>query len=353
MKTRTLAILAAAILASGAATFAMREHGRPAVADHSGELVFPNLPARIDGVAKIAVERAGETFEIVRTADGAWTMPSKAGYPVDFAQVRKLALEVANLRVIEARTANKALHAEIDVDGSGKDQKGVRVMLSGPQGEEYASLLVGRARFGRQGNAGDGTFVRRANEDQVWFVQGRVSVEREPAKWLEKRIADVARERIAHASVVAGGQRLDVDRAKPDQKDFDLKPIPDGKKVKSEFDVNLVASALEGLDLEDVRKEDGLTFAPGRDYAEYTTFDGLTLRVELASEGADTWVRLRARYAAPATPAEGEKFKKPEDVAKEADDIEKRLHGWAYRLPAYKVEYLTRKIADLVEDKGA
>lgn len=352
MRTKTLAILAAAIVVSAGATLALRDSGRSGIADAAGQLVFPNLPARVDGVARIEIERAGEKFELARNAEGVWAMPAKGGYPADFQQIRKVALEAAALRIVEARTANPALHAEIDLDGAGKDQKAVRVTLFGAQDEQFASLLVGRSRFGRQGNAGDGTFVRRAGEDQVWLAQGRFAVEREPAKWLAHRVADVARERVAHATIVAGGARIDVARARPDDKDFELKPIPADKKVKSAFDVNLVASAIEGLDLEDVRKADGLTFTETRDFAEYTTFDGLIVRVEFASEGADTWARIKARAAIPATPATGEKLKSPEDVAKEVDAIEKHLHGWAFRLPAYKVETMTRKIADLVEDKG-
>lgn len=352
MQSRTLAILGlAAALVAGAAIVVTGNRTKQTAADPAGQLVFPNLPVRVDAVARIEIERAGEKFELRRAENGTWVMPAKGGYPADFQQIRRLALDVANMRIIEARTANKAMHAEIDLDGSAKDQKAVRVTLSGAQTEEFASVLVGRTRFGRQGNAGDGTFVRRAEEDQVWFVQGRVGVEREQARWLEKRILDVARERVARAVVVADGARIEVTRAKPDQSDFDLSPVPSDKKVKSSFDVNLVATAVEALDLEDVRKAEGLTFAAGT--AEFATFDGLEVRVEFAKDGADMWARFTARHAAPAAAFEGEKLKKPEDVAAEAAAIEKRLHGWAYRLPAYKAEQMSRKIADLVEDKGA
>ncbi len=352
MQSRTLAILAvSAAIVAGAAVVVTGNRSKQTAADPAGQLVFPALPARIDAVARIEIERAGEKFELHRGADGAWTMPAKGGYPADFQQIRRLALDVANMRILEARTANKALHAEIDLDGAGKDQKAVRVALFGAQTERFAEVLVGRTRFGRQGNAGDGTFVRRAEEDQVWFVQGRVGVEREQAKWLEKRILDVARERVARAVIVADGARIEVSRAKPDQSDFDLSPVPADKKVKSAFDVNLIATAIEALDLEDVRKADGLKFDAGT--AEYTTFDGLDLRVEFAKDGADMWARFTARNAAPAAAFEGEKLKKPEDVAAETAAVEKRLHGWAYRLPAYKAEQMGKKIADLVEDKGA
>jgi hypothetical protein len=355
MQSRTLAILAlSAAIVVGAAVIATGKRDDVSDADPAGKLVFPNLPGRIDGVARIEIERNGEKFELARDAAGHWTMPAKAGYPADFQQVRRLALDMANMRILEARTASKALHADIDLDGSGKDQKAVRVALFGAQTELFADALVGRTRFGRQGNAGDGTFVRRAEEDQVWFVQGRVGVEREQAKWLEKRIVDVARERVAKAVIVTvDGERLEVSRARHDQQDFDLASVPADKKVKSAFDVNLVASAIEALDLEDVRKADGLAFIPQRDFAEFTTFDGLIVRVEFAKDGADIWARLTAHHAPPAAPVEGDKLKKPDEVAAEAAQLDKRVHGWAYRLPAYKAEQMSRKIADLVEDKGA
>ena len=110
--------------------------------------------------------------------------------------------------------------------------------------------------------------------------------------------------------------------------------------MKSPFDVNLVASAVELLDLDDVRKADGLTFAGDRDFSEYTTFEGLTLRVEFAHEGENLWARFAVKYEAPATPVEGAKLKKPEDAAKEAEEIARRTAGWAYRIPNYKLEYM-------------
>lgn len=356
MQTRTLASLAlSAAVIAGAAFYVSAARDRAPVNDHAGELVYPGLAKAADRVARIAIARDGEQFEIARGADGAWTLPAHGGYAVDFAQVRKLLLEMAALRIEEARTANPALHAEIEVDGAAKGQKATGLVLADDKGEKLADLLVGRTRFGRSGTAGDGTFVRRAGENQVWFAQGRLSVEREAPKWLERRLSDVGRERMKHATIVhADGTRLDVSRDKPEQEDFTLAPIPEGKKVKSAFDVNLVAGAVEMLDLEDVRKADGLAFAGDKDFCEYTTFEGLTVRVEFAHEGENLWARFATKYEAPATPVEGAKLKKPEDAAKEAETIAARTKGWAYKIPAYKLEYMQRKIDELVVDaKGS
>jgi len=61
-------------------------------------------------------------------------------------------------------------------------------------------------------------------------------------------------------------------------------------------------------------------------------------------------VRIDAAAALDPVP-EGSKLKTAADVAKEAEALNARTAGWAYRLPAYKIDYMTRSLADLVEDK--
>jgi hypothetical protein len=356
MRSKTLAILAlGAAIVAGAAVVATGQRDKAASpADMAGQLVFPGLLPRVGELSRIEIEGNGEKFELVRRPDGTWTVPAKAGYPADFPMIRRLALDVADMRIIEARTANPALHAEIDLDGTGKDQKAVRATFYGAQGGPQASLLAGRTRFGRQGTGGDGTFVRKDGENQVWFVRGRIGIERDATKWLARRVVDVQRERVTKAVVVRpDGARLEVTRDAYEKQDFELAPLPDDKKVKSAFDVNLVASGIEALDLEDVRKADGLSFAGERDFVEFATFDGVTLRVEFAREGDAVWARLSARYAAPAAAVTGERLKTADDARKEAETINARAAGWAYKLPNYKVEHMSRALADLVEDKAA
>jgi len=63
-------------------------------------------------------------------------------------------------------------------------------------------------------------------------------------------------------------------------------------------------------------------------------------------------VRFAASLVAVPEPRpEGGKLKSAEEVAKEAETFNARASGWAYRLPVYKLEYMTRTLADLVEDK--
>jgi hypothetical protein len=359
MRAKTLIVLAAAaILAGGAALYVNAGRDAAPVDRFAGELVFPQLAARAATIASVRVERDGAAFALKREGDS-WVMPERDGYPVEADQARRFLLELGALRVLESRTANPALHADLDLDGAAKDQKAVHVTLLDAQGTAIADLLVGRSRFGRQGTAGDGTFVRRAGENQVFLARGRLAPERDAAKWLERRVANIERERLAKIELVAiDGERLSAGKAGPGDSDVELARVPADQKIKSSFDVNLLASALEGLDLDDARKAEGLDFDAARERAEYRTFDGLVVRVDFVQDRDLRWARVTASFESPATPVDpaahaNARLRSPEDAAKQAEEIAARARGWAFRFPDFKIEQMTRRMADLVEPKGS
>jgi Domain of unknown function (DUF4340) len=359
MRAKTLIVLAAAAaLAGGAAIYVNAARHTAPVDRMAGELVFPQLAVRASSIASVRIERDGAAFALKRDGE-TWVMPERDAFPVETDQARRFLLELGALRVLETRTANPALHAELELDGAAKDQKATRVTLLDAQGAAIADLLVGRSRMGRQGTAGDGTFLRRASENQVFLARGRLAPERDAAKWLERRVANVERERVAKVELVAiDGERLSAGKAGPGDGDIELARVPEDRKVKSSFDVNLLASTLEGLDLEDARKAEGLDFDAAKERAEYRTFDGLVVRVDIVQERDLRWARVRASFEAPATPVDpaahpNARLRTPEDAAKQAEEIAARARGWAFRFPDFKFEQMTRRTADLVEPKGS
>jgi hypothetical protein len=357
MRAKTLGILAvAAVLAGGAAIYVNATRDTAPVDQAAGALVFPNLAPQANAIASVRIAQGGAAFALKRDGD-AWVLPDRDGYAVDADQVRRLLLELVALRITESRTANPALHAELDLDGAAKDQKSLRVTLADANGAALADLLLGRSRFGRQGTAGDGTFIRREGENQVYLARGRVAPERDAAKWLDRRVANVERERIASIELTAiDGERLSAGKKSPAENDIELASVPDDQKVKSSFDVNLLSSAFEGLDLEDVRKAEGLDFDASRERAVYTTFDGLKIEIAFVRERDTRWARVTASFEALAAPldpaaAPNARLRTPEDAAKQAAEIAAKTAGWAYRFPDYKVEQMTKRVADLTEPK--
>jgi hypothetical protein len=316
-----------------------------------GQRLYPEVAARSDDIQTIVIARKDATFRITRDGDR-WLVPDKSKYPASPDAVRRLMVGLSELRALEAKTRQAAVYPELELENiDTTDAKSVQVSLKDIGGGDVVSVIVGKSRFGR-GGSGDGVYIRKAGDAQAWLAQGRLSVEREITGWLDKRIADVSRDRVRTVTVKADKQQLVVQREKPDDKDFAIKDVPADRKAKS-YEVGAVGGAFEAIDLEDVRPAADIGFTANSPVTEAVTFDGLRITVALAEKDGATWGRFTAKAEPPAKPVEGDKLKSADDVKKEADAINAKVGGWAYKLPAYKVEPLRRKLEDLLEQKAS
>jgi hypothetical protein len=258
---------------------------------------------------------------------------------------------------MEAKTTQAAVYPELEVENiDAPDAKSVQVTLQDIGGRSLLAVLVGKSRFGRGGSASDGVYVRKVGDNQAWLAQGRLSIDREVTAWLDRRIADVSRERARSVTIKADQQSLTVLRDKPEDKDFAIKNMPADRKAKSSYDVNAVGGAFETLDLEDVRPAAEVNFSANSPSTEAVTFDGLRISASFAETDGATWARFSAKAEPPGQPVktdDGSKLKSADDVKKEAEAINAKVGGWAYKLPGYKVEALRRKLEDLLEQKAS
>lgn len=355
MKTTHLAALGIAAVVAVGAVVAMNVGGSDGgSASISQDRVFPALAAKVNDVATVVVARKDDTTTIVRK-DGSWTVADKEGYPAAFDKVRKMLVDLAELRPEEQKTSNPELFASLELeDLSAADAKSTFVTLKEASGAEVLSAVIGKVRVGRGGSSGDGVYVRRANENQTWLAKGRVALERGDVNWMERTIVDVPRERVASATLVhPDGTKVTASRAKATEKNFTLAGVPKGRTAK-EWDVNQMATPFERLELDDVKPMPA-TVNP-KQHAELATFDGLVARADIVELDGQAWVKISARYEAPAaTPSEDEvkegKLKTADEVKKEVEAINARTAAWLYRLPDWKTDNLRKKVADLTEEE--
>jgi hypothetical protein len=357
MKLKLLIGLAVVALAAVGGAVAVSVSQKPTAPQaRSGQRLFPELAARADDIQAIVIARKDGSFRIVRDGDR-WLVPDKSKYPASTDAVRRLLVGLSELRTFEAKTTTAATYPELDVENvDSPNAKSVQVSLLDAGGGTVLSVIVGKSRFGRGGGAGDGVYVRKAGDAQAWLAQGRVTVDREVVAWLDRKIADVPRERVSTVTVKAPGQTLTVLRAKADDKDFTLKDVPADRKAKAAYDINAVGGAFESLELDDVRPAADVKFTANSPATEAVTFDGLRITASFAEQDGATWARFAAKAEPPATPvkAEGEsKLKSADEVKKDAEAINARLGGWAYKLQTYKAEALRRKLEDLLEQKAS
>ena len=355
-QSHVIALGVVAVLAVGGAV-AVSLSGSGSSAPSASERVFPGLAGKINDVASLTVARKEDSVTVSRKGDS-WVVPAKHDYPAAFDKVRRLLLELSDLRPLEQKTSSPALFVSLELeDLSQAEAKSTLVTLKDSSGGEILSTYVGKQRFGR-GAGGDGTYVRRANSNETWLAKGRVQPDKATLNWLDKNLADVARERVSSVVLVqADGSKVEATRAKATEKNFTLKnPVPAGKKVKSEWDIDNLAGPFEKLELEDVRPLAEILVVAGGPHAEIATFDGMTVRADLVEADGQSWVKLSARYAEPvAAPAEEEtkegKLKSADDVKKEVEALNARVAAWAYRLADWKTDNLRKKLSDLVEDE--
>jgi Domain of unknown function (DUF4340) len=335
MSPKSLAILALATAASvGLAAHAVQQRDLPVRSMPAGGAMFPDLLDRLNELREVRIVGPDGTLTVV-SKDQGWALAEKAGYPVDPAQLRSLGLAVANLQLVEAKTADPARIARLELEEPGAtDAKSRLVELKGAEGAPLASVVVGKRSPSLYGSGRGGIYVRRNGENQAWLAAGELDIPSDAMLLIGQDVVDVPADQIARVILQPeSGAPITLARAEAEAEFTVDAALPEGRKldpVKVEF----LAGVLAGLTMTDVQPATELPAAATRDQLRFETFDGLPVEVQLATIGegetAEYWLTLRTS-APTATP----------DPIKEAsplaDEIRK-LDGWAYQVPAYMAD---------------
>lgn len=352
MRPVTLSILGALALASaGAAVWLLPAND--AGDARLGVRLFPELAGRAAEVETIELQRPDGPV-VLRRSGEAWILPERAGYAADTARIRQLFVEVSELRTLEARTRSKDMYPSLEVeDRDAPGAKSTRVAFRTAKGDDVVALLAGKNRFGRGGGGDDAVYVRRAGDPQAWLAKGRLTVNRDALQWLERGLTDIARERVREAAIShPDGATTTVSRPSPAERDFVVADVPDGRKTKSGWEIGSVAAAFEKLELDDVRKAEGVTLPAQGLVARSTTFDGLQVTARFVEIDGVPWAAISAQADPPAQlPEGGTALKGADEVRAEAARINAKLGPWLFRLPVFNLENMRRRLDDLLEPK--
>jgi hypothetical protein len=385
MQQKNLLILSVVTVATlGVAALTLRDGGATA-SPSATKLLFPELSQRINELGEVRLEKGGKSATLKKEG-GKWSLADRGGYPVDLAKVKELVVRVADLEVVEAKTAKKANHQKLAVEwpvtaeeGSEAANAGL-VTLKDASGKELAALVVGKTEW--MGSKAK-VYARRASEDQVYLCapRGTLDVNPEARGWIDTKIVELANDRVQSVTIEhADGERVDIARSAENHTQFAVQNLPAGQTERYAGVANGVAQALGyGLTLEDVRPAAEVDFAKEpMAKARFRSVDGLELVVETAKFEDKTWARVVASYTpppepeTPAEPAAGEGEGEGEltpgetaaaegtppaappeekkDVGKEAADLNTRLAAWAFEIPSYKSDVLARRMKDLLPE---
>jgi len=349
MNTRTLIWLAGALAVLAALAVVGQRQTVPVTALDGNSAFLPGLMDSLESVTTISIVGANNepVATLSRGADG-WTIGERGGYRADLTKVRHTLLSLAEAEILEPKTANPALHSRLGVAAvDAQDATGLAVTLSGPAAP--VTIIVGDA-------AGDyRRYARRDGEDQSYLINRDPELGATAADWLDTAIIDLPAERVREVTVThPDGETLHVFKESREQMNFTVEGIPDGRSLLYDSVANVMGSVLQNLTLEDVEPATESAMAPP--ITEFRTFDGLTVTVHGIKRDDTAWIGISAT-ADPSSGADEPASAESEagdatparDPLQEAATINARLAGWRFRIPTYKYEQLTRRMADLLQ----
>jgi hypothetical protein len=363
MSARRLGVLVVVtLLIVAGAIWLSRERGLERH-ETAGERVFPTLSATLNDVVEVRLVKAGEqTAVTLKRGEKSWGVAERAQYPADDGKLRKLLIDLSELRIVEQKTSDPANYAVLGVeDVKSPDASGVRIEISGLK--EPLALIVGKSAGSRS------SYARLVNSAASIAVTPAVSLDTDPRNWLNRTLVDIASNRVQQAHVIpVGGTPYTALRRVREQTDLIVPDLPKGRELASPTSANPLASALSGLSFEDVRQVPAAEqWGADSPRAEFRLFDGTTIEVTGRRDGEQSWIRLAARFdeaqqksfapaVAPApqsgtaaTPAAAPTAEKPEETRAQVDLLAGRFSGWAFEIPAYQYDALFRPLKDLLK----
>ncbi len=304
-----------------------------------GEMFLPGLLESLDDIERVEIVRRGEepVATLERDASG-WMVLERDGYPADLRKIRHALLTLAETQILEAKTADAALHDRLGVEAITADTAGgIAVRLIGTAAP--VEFIVGDA-------AGEyRRYVRRQNEDQSYLINRDPELGTTVIDWLDAAIVDIDGARVQQVTVSRpDGETLVVSKDVRGQSNFTVENLPEERELLYASIANVMGNVLEGLALDDVER---LTDATEEVIVtEFRTFDGLLITAESSERDEGTWVSFAAT-ADQTLPPESTETRAAAEA--EAAEINGRVRGWRYKIPTYKFEQLTREMTDLLQ----
>lgn len=322
-------------------------------------VLFPELAGRINEVSKLVV-RDDQSALTVQRVSGNWGIAEADNYPALIDTVKQAVLAVADLKVVAEKTDNPDLYKRLGVEDIDSRGATSTMLTLSAGGDELAGLIVGNTRRSKSAVSAPGLYVRVPGEQQALLVEGRLSASADIIQWIKRDIINIEADRVNSVRLrPAGGKEVNLNRDDT-ANDLVLQDIPAGKEQASEYLLSRMASVLENVYVDGVRKADNIDFSSPAAVLEVTTFDGLTASIEVAQSEEQSYARFSFAVqagvsigaditddASPEAGAEEEAKLTPEQEAETLNDL---LQGWAYRLSTSKAELYGQTLADLVRD---
>lgn len=261
-------------------------------------LFLPSLMQKPDQISKVILQDKRHTITLQKGANG-WQMVERNNYPVLKDKVEELLYSIADLRVVEPKTSNHDLYKQLDVnDLNDADSSTILITVSDAYNATLAKFFIGKREGIRVGEEyQEHIFVRKADEDQTWLVEGVMPLSNDFRDWVEQPLIGIIEsEQIRSVEIdKPKGDKIVISKAKEDQEDFSLENLQAKQGMVLDLDaVNTVPFEIAELEYRDVQPVSGSVNWNNSINTTLETFAGVKIILNFVKDGDKVLAKVHA-----------------------------------------------------------
>jgi len=311
---------------------------------NKGALLLPHLLKSPEHVTRVIIQDAHGTLTFEHKHD-AWKILEKNNFPVLHDKVEELLYSLADLRIVEPKTANTQLYADLGVNDVAPDKpETLMVTVQDDQEHDRAKLIIGKREGLKIGEDYiEQIFVRFAGDSQTWLVQGTLPISSDFKDWVEQPLLGlIDTDQLKQVEITnLNGERVLIQKANPEQEDFVLASSKTRPGTALNLDlINTLPFEVAELEFEDV------VFAADQNIdwsqsvrAEIETFSGLKIALNLVRKDGVVYSKVLAKALDDSN----------EDAKQIAEAYNDSTQQWYYKLSQHAYDEITVANADLLK----
>ena len=298
--------------------------------------LFPALIDSVNEITEVTIE--DRRFKsILKKIDGVWYLHNKDNYPASTSGIKQLALELSNLKILEAKTSSVEKYAKLGVNNLSVEGSQASQITVSTSEKKLLSLLIGlspkEAKKAKR-------YIRLTDETAAQLVAGQITASTNPIEWLDPQIIDLDSKSIKRLTIdVPEEKKIVISKNTESEDFFTLQDIPESFEMKSKTIVSSIPAILMDLRLNDVISANVVTDLEPAQKTTVTTFSGLEILLT-------DYIWENKHYTVFEAYLGKDKKELPNSMI---EKINNKVRGWAYEIPAYKRRMINRKFDDLIQ----
>lgn len=311
---------------------------------------FPELSEQIESVNHISIKGYAESINLTRIND-IWVIDEFDAYPALPDKVKSAVLGAADLKINSEKTSLARLYHRLGVEGPEvEDTTSLLLTLKDSEKNILIDVIVGKPRRSSASQNSPGLYVRKADEEQSYLVNGVMDINAIKTDWIERALFDIPAEAIKSVRIDhVDGDTFTLFKNEKGQEKFELQNLPLGKKLASELIINRFGSILQDMQISGARSQDKLKQQGISIQAQVVTFEGIIANITAFVVDDIPYASFEFRYDESLLLKDEDK-NKTEDVKAFIANLNAHTLNWWFEIPGFKYDILKKRSNILIRN---